>query len=65
MDLAVSSSDTSNTLIVYLNEGDGNFEKTILAKGQASMALESVDWDGDQDQDIFAAFDKGRQLDNL
>ena len=59
MDLAVSSSDTSNTLIVYLNEGDGNFEKTILAKGQASMALESVDWDGDQDRDIFAAFDKG------
>ncbi len=56
MDLAVVSSDTNHTVLVYFNNGTQQFSKNILYQGETGFDIEVGDWDGQNGADIFVSF---------
>lgn len=52
-DIAVVSTSTSNTLVLYLNDGNGGFSEQLLFSGKSGRDIEVGDWDGDEGIDIF------------
>ena len=59
VDLAVVTADTNHSVVIYLNDGNQNFTRTILSSGQLAYDLEIGDWDGNTTLDILACFDVG------
>ena len=59
IDFSVSSADSAASLLLFINSGDGNFERSTLSQSQFSYSLAPADWNGDGAMDIIAVFDKG------
>jgi hypothetical protein len=58
-DFAVVAADTSNSVALYLNDGNQVFAKTILSMGQEAYDIEIGDWNGNGFLDIIVCFDRG------
>jgi FG-GAP-like repeat len=63
-DILVTTTDTNNTVVLYINDGEELFTSSILATGQKSLTHEIGDWDGNGTPDILVGFDKGTSLGN-
>ena len=61
-DLAVVSSDSNNTVTVYINDGNENFTGNVISINQFSYTLDIGDWDNNGTTDIIVGFDKGSVL---
>jgi len=64
MDLVVVSRDTSNSAVLFLSNGNGGFNRTILATGQSASDVEVGDWDGNSTVDVLVSFDRALGLSN-
>ena len=52
IDLALVCASTTNTIVIYLNQDNQRFTKTIAFTGELGSDIEIADWDADNDQDI-------------
>jgi len=55
-DIVVVSTDTDNSVVTYLADGNGGFNKDVSYSGKSSRDIEIGDWDGDSDLDIVVSF---------
>lgn len=58
LDLVVVAADTNNSVVLFLSDGSGGFERRILATGQMATDVEVGDWDGNATPDILVSFDR-------
>jgi hypothetical protein len=52
IDLALVCAGTTNTIVIYLNQGNQSFTKTIAFTSELGSDIEIADWDVDGDPDI-------------
>lgn len=64
VDLALAASDSANSVVFYLNQTNGNFQKTFLSINQFGKCIAAGDWDNNGETDIVVSFDKGVSLGN-
>lgn len=62
LDIVVTTLDTNNTVVLYLNNGSEVFSRSTLITGQKSSSLDIGDWDGNNTPDIIVGFDKGTSV---
>lgn len=55
-DIVVITSDSSNAVALYINDGQESFERQFLFGGHFAVDLEIGDWTGDGVPDIIAGF---------
>ena len=60
MDIVIVGNSPLNSVVLYINNGEEQFDREILLTGENGYDLELTDWNGDEKLDIFAGFTDNR-----